>query len=96
MLSAAKDGDIKRIESLLSSGNYNIDAYDKEENTALHWTVYNGKAEAVQKLLSLGASANIKNNKGSTSLHWAVYNGYPTIVEVLVNFGADVNIEDKN
>ena len=60
--------------------------------TALMSAAANGKIEAVQLLLSLGADVNI--NPGGTALHWALANNYYEIANLLLDHNADCSLVD--
>lgn len=40
LIKAAKDGDIKAVQLLLTGGNVNINFKDGSKRTALHWAAY--------------------------------------------------------
>ena len=52
----------------LSSLNINIDARNKDGNTALHLAVMFGDTLATELLMKSGADSNIENNQGKTPL----------------------------
>ena len=62
----------------LSKYDTNLDAQDKDGNTALHQFSLLGKKDLVEGLKSLGADISIKNNKGQTAsdlfMLWEKYN----------------------
>lgn len=69
--------------------------------TALHWAAWNGRAEMVRALLSLGAPVNVRDGQfGSSPLGWAAHGSgqhrgrgrdgtYVGIVDALLDAGAD-------
>jgi len=52
-------------------------------NTPLHCAAYEGWAEGVQLLLSLGAKVNASNNAGDRPWHWARNMDHPDVMELL-------------
>ena len=53
-------------------------------NTALHFAAYEGWAEGIELLLSLGAKVNASNNAGDRPWHWAQNMGHDDIQDLLV------------
>jgi ankyrin repeat protein len=72
------------------SPNLLLDERGADGRTLLHRTVLNGTQDEVRKLLSLGASVNIRDNLEDQPLHLVVYRDkiQDPIVQLLVNFGA--------
>lgn len=66
---AAKRGDVKAIKFLIEELGANVHAScDCPDNkTALHYAVENGNSEAVEALISLGASPALKDAQGYTA-----------------------------
>ena len=48
-----------------------VQAVDKENDTALHWAAYKGNVELVSLFLALGLSCKASDNYGQTPLHLA-------------------------
>lgn len=92
---AAKEGDLKRIQTLIEKGT-NINAKDENDLTALHYAAIEAHRSIGELLVDNGANVNAQNQKGWAPLHHAVFHGKKEIVEVLVAHGADVNIKDKD
>ena len=59
-------GIIKLVEA-----HENVSEVEGAGNTPLHCAAYEGWAEGVQLLLSLGAKVNASNNAGDRPWHWA-------------------------
>ncbi|KAJ6692206.1 ANKYRIN REPEAT FAMILY PROTEIN [Salix purpurea] len=57
---AAANGHLDIVEYLISQG-VDINAFNEEKNTPLHWACLNGHTEAVKKLILAGASLGILN-----------------------------------
>jgi ankyrin repeat protein len=71
-MSAAAGGHVGMAQMLLElQGGQGLDQRDDEGNTALHWAVRGGHAEAAAWLLRNGAGASIRDRYGMTPLMWA-------------------------
>ncbi|STX28316.1 Ankyrin repeat protein [Legionella beliardensis] len=57
----------------------------------LHIAVYEGHAEMVETLITLGANINLSNEQGFTPLHLAANGGRIEIINTLIARGVDVN-----
>ena len=82
--SAALDGDVTKIESLLSLG-FSIDSRDDQGVTALMVAAGNDKLQAVEYLLEKGADPSLEDNYGWNLLHWASQGGNPVIIELMLS-----------
>lgn len=87
---AAQAGDKAKIEKLLKKG-VDVNARDKNGETALYEAATNGYTEIVELLVSKGADVNAKDNDGITALHLSAWNDNSEMVAVLIAKGADVN-----
>lgn len=63
-----------------------------DDSTALHVAAWNGHADGVEHLVSLGAALEQASGPihGTTPLGWAVVNGKADVVERLLKLGAEV------
>lgn len=75
LLTAAAEGDVQTLETLLDSEN-EIGATDRYGNTALHLAAANGHAGAVRFLLTQGASPDARNQTGRRPLYLATAAGH--------------------
>ena len=82
--SAAVDGDVTKIESLLSLGFF-IDSRSGLGGTPLMLTAVHDKLQAVEYLLGKGADPSLKNNNGWNLLHHASEGGNPVIIELMLS-----------
>ena len=57
--------------------------------------MYTDSINCLDRLISLGAEKDWKDNKGSTALHKAAFNGNLPAVLLLIQHGATVNILDN-
>ena len=62
---AAKNGNVKVIESCLSAG-WHVETKDNNGNTALHHAAINGKLNVIAALAKAGADMDAKLNNGKT------------------------------
>jgi len=90
---AVRSGDIERVRLLVSAG-VDVNAKDKDGNTALHVAAGNGHAEIVELLIAKGADVNAQGYFGRTPLHRASAADHKKIAELLIASGAEVNAKD--
>jgi ankyrin repeat protein len=89
------DNENSVLQSLLDAGT-NVNVADDDGNTSLFGAVNFGGPAMVQYLLSHGAEADAKNQKGQTALMFAVsHQSANQNAELLIRNGADVNITDN-
>lgn len=95
LVSAAKDGDMKTVRSLLASGGTPVEQQDTRGNTAVMEAAASGKLEVVKVLLSAGASTKATNTSGETALHLAAVMGHTAVAKVLVARGAELEVQTR-
>jgi ankyrin repeat protein len=88
MLRAAADGNMFKVDRLLSAGA-NVDAKTPEGATALMGAVYYGHPQTSRLLMERGADVNAKTDGGVTALHYAAQRGHSAIARDLLGKGAD-------
>jgi ankyrin repeat protein len=86
----AKEGDVNAVKALIRRG-IDINAEDKDGDTALMIAAYYGHAGVVKALLDAGADANKKHRYGGTALMSAAFKGHIEIVKLLLIHGTEVN-----
>ena len=93
LLDAARGGDTARALAALDDREIGVDpnAAGPDGSTALHWAVYHGNAELVERLLFSGADVAARNEFGSTPIGEAATVGDARIIELLLAAGADPN-----
>ena len=96
LLHYAEYGDLRLAQELLTRVGIDIEAYDKEGNTALIIAAEKGRVRFLEELIAHGADLNAQNYNGSTALICAIHNGYKRSAEVLIDAGADVNLTTKH
>ncbi|KAM0487202.1 hypothetical protein ACHAPX_000472 [Trichoderma viride] len=72
-----------------------LDIVDNKGLTALALAIHNKRLDAVQTLISHGASCNIQNRNGKTALHLAAETGFREGMELLLRRGANPNMKDR-
>ncbi len=96
LLSAAKNGDIKQVHSLLNA-NAVVDTGDRDGTTPLMFAAHLGYTEIVRSLLDAGANINLKRKRyGLTALMLAASANSLDIVKLLLSRGADVNATNED
>lgn len=78
----------------LDSLGINVDAVDRDYETALHIAAENDNALLIRHLLDRGASAVKANYRGETPLHVAAFHGRLHAIAELVRDGVPVDIAD--
>ncbi|MBX9890600.1 MAG: ankyrin repeat domain-containing protein [Amoebophilaceae bacterium] len=89
-------GKKKTVEVLLNDKNIDVNAKDKEGQTALHDAVLHVNETIVDKLLNatnINVNAQETNNK--TALHIAASCGHHEVVQLLLNKRADKTVQNK-
>src|SRR5687767_13872999 len=61
-----------------------VRAREVDGTTALHYAIYNGDADLVQRLIRAGANVSAKNEFGATPLSVAAVTADPAIIEHLL------------
>ncbi len=88
---AARNGDAKLIEKLLSDG-VQVNSQNRYGVTALSFATDRGHVEAVKILLKHGADPNLKDSfYNATPFLWAASEGNLEIVRLMVESGADLS-----
>ena len=92
---AAGTGDIKQLQSLISSGA-DVNVKNEYGYTPLHRAAEHGYKAVVELLIANGANVNAKDKAKQTPLHRALRWGQSNVAELLMAKGADVNAKDRN
>ncbi len=90
ILSTAALMEHTEIMTFLLEKGADINARNRDGNTALHAAAFLGRAEAVELLLEHGVDVNVRNNAGgsaidSARLDWGITKGILGIIQIEVN-----------
>ena len=91
LIEAAKNGHADCVKVLLLAKDVDVDAKNKNGNTALIISAGKGNANVVKQLLAKRADVNEKTNGGVTALWIATHEGHNDIVKILKAAGSRVN-----
>lgn len=72
---AASNGN-KKVGDILIKNGTDVDAVDKNGQTALHVAAKKSKSKILSVLIANGADADIADDKGKTALHFAAKKGW--------------------
>ena len=86
--SAAREGDIARVQELIRQGT-DVNAKHPDGGTALIKAADHGHQEVLQTLLAAGATVDGRDAEGWTALMWAAERGRIELVNLLLAAGAD-------
>lgn len=91
---AARRGDVVMTKKLIMSGA-ELDALNREHQTALHIASYYGHTAVVELLLFAGANPNVisRGREGKTPLMYAARNGHAQAAKLLLESKALVNMQ---
>ncbi|CAA7389387.1 unnamed protein product [Spirodela intermedia] len=94
VLTAARRGDLRRLESLLRKG-VGANGCDQYGMTGLHSAAVKGHRDVVRLLVEFGAELEGQDVEGHTPLHLAVEGGCLDTVAALLDLGANVNAKSR-
>ena len=93
---AAKDGDCEKIRALSLDSSETlgdvvqwVNRHDSAGSTAIFHAAWTAAVPALELLFSLGAEANITNNRKNTALHLACDRRHYPAISVLIRCGAN-------
>jgi ankyrin repeat protein len=84
----------KSITKLLIQHGAEIDAQNKDGETALSLASTNSAIVVMKLLLKHGANPNVRDKYMTTSIHWQAWGGYLLAVKILLKNGANPNLAD--
>jgi hypothetical protein len=92
---ACARNDLKKFNDCLAKGQELAAIHSELKYTALHAAADFGAKEIVDRLLSAGISANVRDARhGRTALHFAAQSGRCAIASLLLEKGADRSLAD--
>ena len=84
------------VRLLLLEAKTNVNAENKDGDTALYWGARSGHEAVVRLLLESKANVNAKGVDGHTALHVAAFGGHKAVVQLLLEAKANVDTRDNN
>ena len=94
MIDAISIGDIERVNYLIESGEKDVNARYRRDNTALMWAAWVGNLDIVKLLVEAKAELDLQNRIGYTALIKAVWMGRQDVVEFLISVGVKLDMQD--
>lgn len=91
---AAKNGDLKQLEALLTKEKVDPNGHDQHGITPIAWAALSDQPKAIALLLKHGAKVNGTNRDGGNALHSAAFLGNVASLEVLVKNKADLSMKN--
>ena len=84
------------MEVVLESPTVDLDVFDTEGWTPLHYAAWNGMSDSVSLLIRAGADVATRTgeSRNTTALHYAAGMGHIECVRILLNAGADAKVTD--
>mmetsp|Transcript_30840 Transcript_30840/g.49768 ORF Transcript_30840/g.49768 Transcript_30840/m.49768 type:complete len:205 (-) Transcript_30840:29-643(-) len=94
LLEAVKEDRIDDVKKILSLGDSDPSAPDKEGMTAVHHAALADHKQIVKILCEAGVDVNAQDRRGRTALHLCMPLGYSACVVHLYNAGVDDQLQD--
>ena len=91
----SRTGKINLVNQLLLSSPIDINAQNRDNNTALIYASRHGYSNIVHRLLECKADCNIQGEDNSTALIWAARNNRIDVVQLLLRSKAYYFLHDK-
>ena len=94
LFEAIRNGKIEIVKESIADGA-NINAFNANIISPLHYAVSNGQKDIVDLLINEGANVNFSGgNRGFSPLHVSVLNNQVEITELLVKNDADLTLKN--
>lgn len=84
------------VRIFLTKNDINLNAINRNWNTALHMAAKNGNTVIIKMLIDKGANVDARNKQGYTPLHTAVENNNLEAANEIINGKANVEIRADN
>jgi ankyrin repeat protein len=91
IFTSVRNGDIKKIKSILEKDPGLVNSRDDKDRTPLIQAIFSRQVAVAKLLLEKNADFNLTSKDGFTPLHFAVFTSSKDIVEMLVAKGARLN-----
>ncbi|KAK3189120.1 hypothetical protein Dsin_028681 [Dipteronia sinensis] len=85
---AARSGDLKSVQTILSSNPLSVNSRDKHSRTPLHLAAWSGQTEVVSYLCKQKADVGAAAMDDMGAIHFASQKGHIEVVRVLISSGA--------
>ncbi|KAK2635076.1 hypothetical protein Ddye_029868 [Dipteronia dyeriana] len=85
---AARSGDLKAVQTILSSNPLSVNSRDKHSRTPLHLAAWSGHTEVVSYLCKQKADVGAAAMDDMGAIHFASQKGHLEVVRVLISSGA--------
>jgi HAD superfamily hydrolase (TIGR01549 family) len=89
---AAVEGDVDKVDVILTAQLTDVDERDDCGNTPLIWAAENGHLSIVERFISAGADFNVQGYLGATALCRAARRGHVDVLRALIKQGANMNV----
>ncbi|KAJ3220636.1 hypothetical protein HK099_004134 [Clydaea vesicula] len=90
---ASSRGFLLVVKTLIEIGGADVNAVDKENESALYKASHNGHLEVMTYLISKGASVDIQDQEGWSSLHNCSSRGFKDCVELLLLKKCEIDVQ---
>jgi len=87
----ARNGNVELIEFLLVFGKADVDKKNPINVTPLHWSCFQGHANATELLITKDAKINCHDICGFTPLHYACFRAHEEMIRLLLSHNANVD-----
>ncbi|KAJ3286407.1 hypothetical protein HDU76_007981, partial [Blyttiomyces sp. JEL0837] len=96
VFTAAYEGNLDTVRSLVEAQPTLIFSIDEDERTALHWAASGSRVHIAEYLLEKGSKVDVQDDAKWTPLMIAVSVGNGPMTDLLLQKGADPNLANEN
>ena len=98
LLNFCKSDDEEKILEILKQEDIDINAYDENHMTCLHYAALHNNIKVIQQLLNIGCiNVNSQNSQGNTPLHLAAQHKNALLIDMLLNASSiDLTLVNNN